>query len=186
MITEFLGAHCPDVLARVHGPAGAVELRLVEQTVGRPLPDDLADWWRLADGMDGVLIPMLFRPLSATGALGGYRTMIAAGSEAPGYGGPSYREHLAAPAGTVCRHGFWLPQWLPIATDLGTHLLFVDLRPGPDFGCVSGIDEHREHDNRLWPDVAAMLAEVAAAMRDGTPVRGYLLEAGADGIRWGW
>jgi cell wall assembly regulator SMI1 len=62
-IVEWLGRHALVTAARIRPPATDATLSAVVSAVGKPLPPDLQQWWRLADGMGrGVLDPLI--PLS--------------------------------------------------------------------------------------------------------------------------
>lgn len=90
-----------------------------------------------------------------------------------------------APAGSPCNSA-WLPSWLPIAGDDGGNDLFVDLRPGPAHGCMRAFRrDGGAGDAAWWGGVADMLADIAAALAQGTSSRGDRVQAGQDGrICW--
>jgi hypothetical protein len=73
----------------------------------------------------------------------------------------------AQPAGS--RSGAWLRSWLPVGDNTSGDLLFMDTRPGAQSGSIGDF----EHDNGgytrgpVWPDIAAMLDDIAAAVHRG-------------------
>lgn len=184
VITGYLRERCPDALAEVLPPATAAQLHRAEQAVGGPLPDELLRWWRLACGMDGFtsLFPQTHSPASVPAALDNRSVWQRAGH----YALDDYATCAAAPAGTPC-DGWWLPQWLPVARDIGGACLFVDLRPGVLHGCVGEYTkDRRRFDRPLWAGVGDMLADTAAAMQIGKRVRGLQIQADDYGIEWCW
>ena len=95
------------------------------------------------------------------------------------------RELDDEPAGTAADIP-WLPSWLPIAHDLGGSYLFLDLREGPQHGCVGRSNkEDISFSGPVWPSVTVMLAETAGALVNGTDVGGWFPGVEEDG-RFGW
>ncbi|MFG1605686.1 SMI1/KNR4 family protein [Actinoplanes sp. NPDC049265] len=170
-IVKWLADNCPDDFAGLQGPAPAEQLDVIEQVLGRPLPADQRAWWRLADGTDegGTavwLIPVAWTPLSTRDALARYQGMLKFVADEP-----KLAHRRAEPAGSP--HSWtWLPEWFPIAHNLGGDYLFLDLRPGPKSGCV-GMHRKDEwnYDGPIWPNVTAMLSDVADALIDGTEIK---------------
>ena len=98
---------------------------------------------------------------------------------------PNTRELDNESAGTVADIP-WLPSWLPIADDIGGAYLFLDLREGPQHGCVGRMDKEEISFSRpVWSSVTEMLAEVADALVNGTDIDGWFPGAVEDG-RFGW
>ncbi|GAA1586030.1 SMI1/KNR4 family protein [Actinoplanes couchii] len=166
-ILAWFARHAPDQIDGFRAPATEPDLRAVEEAMGVRLPADQRAWWRLADGTDEErlieLVPMAFRPLSTGRARKFHRGIVDLAPKVP-----ELPEWMAEPAGSPT-YGTWLPQWLPVARDFGGDFLFLDLRRGPRFGCV-GIhrNDDWQYDGPDWPNVAAMLAEVAGALTGGT------------------
>jgi cell wall assembly regulator SMI1 len=161
------------IVAWLHGSARATAAGLgscdpfdraeVERVLGRTLPDDLADWWRLAGDASGAerLIPMEHTPLAVTAALDVRRERL--------------DQHLRrgesivdGEAGEPSR-GFQ-SAFIPIASDGHGRHLFVDLRGGPLYGCVGEWDDVGSFvDVVSWPSVAEMLSDIADALVHGVP-----------------
>ena len=153
------------------GPAAEEDLRAVEQATGRSLPADQLAWWRLSDGTEEngpvpSLIPVVWAPASVAYALHRHRMRT---KDLDRYF-PSMRELDDEPAGTAADIP-WLPSWLPVAHDLGGSHLFLDLREGPQHGCVGKMDrEDISFGGPVWSSVTDMLAEVADALVNGTDI----------------
>jgi hypothetical protein len=170
VITAFLEPH--GLLDRVGPPATPEDLTAAE--VAGPLPAELARWWSLTSGAGLDLLPPGLSPYAVRTALAVRKSHLEI--PAPGDG---YKESLAAPAGTPCR-GWWLPQWLPIASDD----LFVDLRPGAARGCVGQATPALTFSGPRWISVGAMLLAVADAIRHHDPIDGLHLTADDAGVTW--
>lgn len=139
-------------------PFPPTDLDAVERVLDRPLPADLAEWWRVGGRVEH-LIPPEHTPLSAAAALEIRRDRL--------------DEHLRrgesivdGEAGDPSR-GFQ-SAFVPIAGDSAGRLLFVDLRGGPLHGCVGEWDDGFV-DVVHWPSVAEMLGDVADALVHGVP-----------------
>jgi cell wall assembly regulator SMI1 len=192
VIVDWLGQHSPPELTLIRPPAAEDDIRDAARIVGTALPDDLVAWWRRADGQAGKgnLLPPFYSPYSVRTALDRRDVwMTAWNGVMEQASGEQFAAQLAqedrAPAGSPCK-GAWLPRWLPIAGDGGGNDLFVDLRPGPAHGCVRQfLRDDGAGDAAWWGGVAAMLAEVAAALTHEVPVRGHRIWVDGDGtIAW--
>ncbi|MEV6637822.1 SMI1/KNR4 family protein [Actinoplanes sp. NPDC051470] len=170
IIVNWLNENCPGDLASLQGPASDEGLIAIERALREPLPADQQAWWRLADGTDEYgpavwLIPAGWTPLSTRDALIRYNVMQNFIADEP-----ELSRLSAEPAGSPSS-GVWLPEWLPIAHNLGGDYLFLDLRSGPRNGCVG---RHRKdewnYDRPIWPSVTAMLSDVADALVNGTEI----------------
>jgi hypothetical protein len=83
---------------------------------------------------------------------------------------PNLLEAEDAPAGTAAESP-WLPSWLPIAHNLGGGNLFLDLREGPEYGCVGKQYRDEAWDgNPMWLSVTGMLADIAEGLATGAGV----------------
>ena len=93
---------------------------------------------------------------------------VSAGTRAPSE--PARAER--APAGTFS--DLFLGSWIPIASDGGGGVLFVDRRRGGYRNCVSTYDaETGSSEGPLWPSLAAMLVDVVEALRTQRAVMGW-------------
>jgi cell wall assembly regulator SMI1 len=175
-IVEWLAHHAPAMHAALRGPATEPDLSWAQRKIPTPLPDDLLEWWRLADGVryrsaEGELIPPCYNPWQVADVLNEraawLRTRGAASAQARADGMP---DPARQSAGTQCYTG-WLPTWVPIAYDRFGNALFVDLRPGRLHGCVTEFDSKTgTSQSPLWPSVKTMLAEVATSLKSGTAI----------------
>jgi cell wall assembly regulator SMI1 len=192
VIVDWLGRHSSPELALIRPPAAEDDIRDAERSMGTALPEDLVAWWRRADGQAGIgsLLPPFYSPYSVRMALGRRDVRMTAWNgvmeqaSADQFAASVVREDRA-PAGSPCK-GAWLPRWLPIAGDGCGNDLFVDLRPGPAHGCVRQfLRDDGAGDAAWWGGVAAMLAEVAAALTQEVRVRGRRIWVDDDGrISW--
>lgn len=131
-----------------------------ERALGRPLPPDLAEWWRLG-GSAGRLIPLEHAPLSVPAALAARRERL---DQALRHGDSIVDGEAGDP-----ERGFQ-SAFIPIAHDPHGHHLFVDLRGGPLYGCVGEWDDISGFaDVVSWPSVAEMLGDIADALVHGVP-----------------
>jgi cell wall assembly regulator SMI1 len=161
-IVDWLGGSAPATAAGLSA-SSSFDLDEVERAIGRPLPPDLAEWWRIAGDASGAerLIPMEHTPLSVADALEARRYRLdlhlrRGESIVDGEGGDPSRGFQSA--------------FLPIAADGHGRFLFVDLRGGPLHGCVGEWDDAGSFvDVVSWPSVAEMLSDVADALVYGVP-----------------
>lgn len=184
-IESWVRAQSPALHAALLPPATDADLAAAEETLGRPLPADLAAWWRLFGGIAETythwpLVPPHWQPHGLAGALRLRKLMIQAISgihfatrgEEQDFEAAALRE----PAGTPCME-LWLPAWLPVAGDGAGYELFVDLRAGERHGCVMEWDKYSGADrDPVWPDVTAMLAETVRALSGGHDDRRLVFE----------
>jgi len=185
-IEAWLRVNAPTSDEHLGTPARKDAIPPVATLVGEPLPDDLVAWWRRSCGTTsffaGQLLPPGFAPYSIEQAVECRAMMldIAACDDS------ELAALSAEPAGSPCWN--WLPMWVPIAHDTGGDNLFVDLRPGPEHGCVTQWYETEFATvDPKWPSVATMLAEIADALEHGTEVHGVRPEVLDDGtLEWTW
>ncbi|MFB7290429.1 SMI1/KNR4 family protein [Actinacidiphila glaucinigra] len=143
----------------VRAAADENRLRAAEAAIGVSFPADLVAWWSLHRVSADYWIPQSFAPVGLEEALE-TRAIWLLVAEQEGIsvdedGEPEPR---------------FLPSFLPIAMDPGGDGLIVDLRPGDSYGAVFLWD----HETwvlgvELWSSVTAMLQDVEAAVRSGTP-----------------
>lgn len=184
-IEAWLRTNAPASDDHLGVPARRDEIPPVATLVGEPLPDDLVAWWRRSCGTTSFFAGRLltgFAPYSIDEAME-CRTMmleIAACDDA------DLADLAAEPAGSPCWN--WLPMWVPIAYDSGGDFLFLDLRPGPERGCImQWYEADFATGDPKWRNVATMLAEIADALEHGTEVNGVRPKVLDDGtIHWDW
>jgi cell wall assembly regulator SMI1 len=182
-IEAWLRTNAPASDDHLGVPARRHEIPPVATLVGEPLPDDLVAWWRRSCGTTSFFAGRLltrFAPYSIDEAVKCRTRMlnIAACDDS------ELADLAAEPAGSPSWN--WLPMWVPIAHDSGGDHLFVDLRPGPEHGCVTQWYETEfAIMDPKWPNVATMLAEIADALEHGTEVNGVRPKVLDDGtIHW--
>jgi cell wall assembly regulator SMI1 len=160
-IVTWLGESAPATAAGLR--SAAPDLAEVERALDRPLPSDLAEWWRLAGDASGAerLIPIEHTPLCVPDALYVRRERLdrhlrRGESIVDGEAGEPSRGFQSA--------------FVPIAGDGHGRYLFVDLRGGPLHGCVGEWDDRGSFADVIsWPSVAEMLGDVADALVHGVP-----------------
>ena len=179
-IASWLRNHTPTSAAHLGPPATTDDIAVVEALLNRPLPADLAGWWRRSCGVtgfgEGRLIPPRHAPHTIDEAVDCREVML----EVAAAGDAATAALVAEPAGSPCT--CWLPVWLPIAHDGGGCYLFADLRHGPAHGCVMAWDEYEGAVlEPRWSSTTVMLTEIADALEHGTDVDGSRPEACDDG-----
>ncbi|QCB51611.1 hypothetical protein E5720_18815 [Rhodococcus sp. PAMC28707] len=100
----------------------------------------------------------------------------------PEQGAEFIREYERQDAGSVA--GWFLSSFIPFASRDG-YMYFVDTRPGPRSGCVTGY-AHSDADNRgpVWSNVAEMLEIHADALTTGSPIRNFIPSADDGVLKW--
>ncbi|WP_436535288.1 SMI1/KNR4 family protein [Actinoplanes sp. HUAS TT8] len=166
-IAEWLRQNAPASASEIRPPASDALIAQVEAEIGRPLPADLREWWQQSDGVEepelAFLLPPGFAPLSCREALSQRAMSLEITASSPS-GGPPIDE-----AGDE-RAADFHPLFLPIGTDTLGNTLCADLRDGRRHGCVGEWNHEAGWDDALrWENVAAMLADVRAALVDGRP-----------------
>ena len=191
--------NCSKDLARFNPPVSEDELDAAEQVIGRPLSQDLKEWWRFTNGVQDSayvsLIPSLFSPLSVRRSLALREACL------KGYNDlyrdtdlnqftADFARGIEGQAGTLVSSSdyfVWLPQRLPIASSPGTQV-FVDLRPGPAYGCMGPFIPEQHEDPYLgepeWDSVGSMLADIADALVHGHEMRGYTAKVEDGRLTW--
>jgi cell wall assembly regulator SMI1 len=179
-IVGWLAVHQPKTVGLINPPATAVEIRYLGAAINRPLPDDLVEFLELANGTEhravrGSLIPTLYNLVPVMDMLS-MRKMwreiqrgIHGSGRWAGDGDPAGR-----------RTNDWLDCFLPIAEAADGGLLYVDLRDGDQFGCVTEWYPEGEASAPRWGGVGEMLDDVASAFVDGRPA----LQKYASGAVW--
>lgn len=169
-IIQWLEEHLPHALEHLQPPASWSEISTLRTAVDRRLPSDLIAWLSLNNGFGwqadfGRLLPFLYIPMGIDRMLRD-REMLRGISATFAPERPLPGEQ--APAGTGSFE--WLDAFLPIG-DAGTDIhLFVDLREGDQFGCVSTFDaESGGSSVPEWFSITEMLADVADALTLNQP-----------------
>lgn len=171
-IVGWLETHAPTSAAALRDPVPEVVLSWGQKTTGREWPEQLVAWLRMNDGggrpSDAEVLPLGF-PLGASGIVENWQVNVDVTDDLTGeiWEPAEVAGAEGQPAGSNAAP--FLRSWLPVASNGSGDHLFVDLRPGPRSGLVAEF----EHDNggftrpALWPDIAAMLEDVASALRNG-------------------
>ncbi len=168
-------------------PSTGADIDAVAAEIGEPLPDDLVAWWRLAGGSLNpestvYLLPPGQLPLGPADAI-----KVRARCRELMYYEVSPDADATGPAGGDAK--VFGSRFLPVAWDHGHTHLFVDLRPGPQYGCVMRWDDEMAvRGGPLWPSVTAMLADTARALTDGIPALadrgGWVAEIDEEFMSW--
>lgn len=178
-IVPWLHHYAPVSAAHLGPPATEDDIAFVEALLNRRLPPDLLAWWLRSCGTTGfrVLLIPAYVPYTIDEAVDCREIMLDVAS----CDDDAETAELAnQPAGSPCT--YWLPAWLPIAQDGMGSYLFTDLRTGPRHGCIMNWDKYGAAGNEpRWPSVAAMLAEIAHALENGTDIEGRQPEVREDG-----
>ena len=172
-LTGYLEAHHPHVAATLGPPTTEAEIAAFEAEVGRRLPEDLRQFYLLADGQrrDGpatdafsAVLPDGYAFMPLEWAASDWRMMKALLD-----GDPEIGRTEPVPQGPV-HDRWWHPAWIPIGSLGNGDLLCVDLDPAPG-GDVGQIIEFI-HDDLPRPHVARsvtdLLGEFEAGLRDGS------------------
>lgn len=163
-ITTWLGRHAPADAARIRPPATDSQIDAVAAAVGRALPQDLRQWWRQADGAGADLIPWGLAPMSCAEALDDRAMRLEVASEVSS---GLDRIDVADDERVFDFH----PLFLPIAEDHRGDCLCVDLRDGPQHGCIGLWDHEGGWDGTFyWLGVTEMVTAMRDAMIAGRPV----------------
>jgi cell wall assembly regulator SMI1 len=168
-IVTVLVEHAPATARCISGPASDEALTALQGEIGQPLPDDLLEWLRAADGagltFDAEIIPH-FLPYGVDAILSDQKVR----SEVYGTSDHSAGWIAGGSAGDEYDGG-WPAEFaslIPLATSGAGDILVVDLRPGPLRGCVMEWYNHGGLTAR-WPSITAMLTDIADTLEHGRP-----------------
>lgn len=165
-IADWTARHAPSTAAAIRPSAGKAEIDRTRDAVGRPLPADLLDWWRLMDGIADAdyrvwsPIPPFYRPLPVAEVREQFASLSrfadesccgAAGAHAAVAGEPTF--------------GFCTAT-VPICRDSGGDVLVVDLRDGDRRGCIMEWLAEDGYVPTAWAGTGPMLADVADRLDD--------------------
>lgn len=171
-LVEWCQQHAPTTFEYLQPPAEPADVEAVEQRFPRAWPDDLRRWYALQNGAawDSANTPLPdWRILSLD-------EMVETAEMFAGF----YEDddELVAEvgndeAGTIAPA--FVSSFVPIGDNVAACFLFVDIRPGPAFGCISDWDrDEGALDEPTWPSVTAMLEDVVAAVRTGRACNQWL------------
>jgi cell wall assembly regulator SMI1 len=165
-IAGWLTERAPLAASQIRQPASPADIAALQGELPRPLPDDLVCWWRAVDGFTwGIvysLIPTLHVPVQISEARRLRETALDLMRRS---GDDTAMSGLAGDASLV-----YLDAFVPIAVDHCGQILFVDVRDGPDHGCVVEWDhEQGALHPALWDGVRSMLNDIADALLLGRP-----------------
>jgi cell wall assembly regulator SMI1 len=160
-IVAALERNDPDSARLLRPPVGTEALSAAEAAFPRAWPEDLRRWYGLHDGAEhpGVWAVPDWMLLSLNEVVASARSYakIYADFEPEG-ADPEVEE-----AGTTAFA--FIASFVPIGEDGAASTLFVDTRPGPNFGCVTGfMREDTDTYGIEWASVTAMLEDAAAAL----------------------
>jgi cell wall assembly regulator SMI1 len=178
-ITAWLERHAPTTAAALRPPAEAAELLRTENAVGRSLPTDLLDWWRLMDGIadahyhKGEPIPPYFLPLPVADVRERFASLSPFADDCCRIEG----EHTTMAGQTS--FGFCTAT-IPICWNSGGDVLVVDLREGTQRGCIMEWTAEEGYIKTDWAGTGAMLADVADRLND--PTRHEIVDDGV--LQW--
>lgn len=181
-IITWLRRNAPADAGRLRPPASDSLISEVQAAVGCPLPEDVQQWWRQADGavpVAGVyLMPPGFAPLSCRDALKDRARwlQIMADLALDEEKNPDDEDLDGEDADEPEFVGFH-PRFLPIGDDHCGNFLYVDLRDGPEHGFIKFFDHENDCDPSgfYWRSLTEMLAEIRDALISHEP--GLLDEA---------
>ncbi|WP_461009605.1 SMI1/KNR4 family protein [Streptomyces capparidis] len=149
------------------------DIHRVEGILGFPLHHHVAEFLKLQGGMvewKGYFIPPGYRLLGPLEIVWRHHGMMERVSEYQG----------SSAVGTIVH-----PLWMPLAGGVSADLLFVDHRPGPGYGGVCEWREGSPEFHPVWPNVGAMLTEIAEAMETGSQPSGrYIIGIKNSRIAW--
>ncbi|WP_433788772.1 SMI1/KNR4 family protein [Actinoplanes sp. CA-252034] len=165
-IVRWLSMNVSWAMPAIAPPASPQAIADAEREIGVRLPEDLKQWWLLADGMTSMVfcLPPECQPLSIADSLedrrrhlDGWRAM----------GELTSSDDLAGEMSLP-----FLDLFLPIGIDGCGGYLYVDLRKGDLRGCVGWCNGEEHHDRVEWGSTAHLLAATAEAMDARVPCEG--------------
>lgn len=182
---DVLAVEAPVTRAAILPPA-ELDLAAAEKALRSPLLPELVTWFGLHGG-SGYTFDCAFLPFCMPNDLPGAvkdSVMIR----------DIWQEDLdaddliaqgARAAGTVA--GTWLDPYVMIAEDGSGGGLFVDQRPGPLQGCVrwwDKVESDNYEDGYASPSLLQLITDLAPAVRDRTPVIGWVPEVVDGALDW--
>ncbi|MET9593071.1 SMI1/KNR4 family protein [Streptomyces sp. NPDC006516] len=174
-IDAWLATHVASEFALLNPPATPEEIRQAEQILGSQLPSDLAESLRCHNGVSAwtSFLPEQ-SPLSANGIVEHWQTRMDVAAENDGLTPRPWENEP-----------WWHPLWIPWAESADGGAQVLDLRPGPDTGCLGWAGHSGGGDfTDSWPDLASLLHAVAQALHAGADVRGLRPHLTTRGSLW--
>ena len=182
-----LGERAPVSLAAVR-PGSAEGPIIVERELGIALPAELREWFTLHDGcglsFKAMILPSSV-PMSPLEAVQDTKMIYEIWSEQEDQ--TEFASEDPGPAGTIAYT--WLREFVMVGSDGCGGGLFVDVRSGPQQGCVRFWDKTEADDDYgegpIAPSLAALFRSITASIRDSSSTTfGYhaVIEDGS--IEW--
>jgi cell wall assembly regulator SMI1 len=172
-LVSWCQLNAPVTFGHLRGPASADQLEASEQQFSRRWPDDLRRWYQIQDGTawESANTPLPDWRILSLAEMADRAEMFAGFEEDDEEG--MVNEGEQQEAGSMA--WAFLPSFVPIGENIAACFLFVDTRPGPQFGCVNDWDrdEGALSDEPKWASVTAMLEEVATAVETGQACDGW-------------
>lgn len=164
--------NAPVTAGHLRPAATPAELSAAEGSFHRAWPDDLRAWYRLQDGAawESANTPLPDWRILSLADMADRAQMFAGFNEDNDDGTVSDGEQ--EPAGYMA--WAFLPSFVPIGENIAACFLFVDTRPGRQFGCVTAWDrDEGALSDPIWPSVTAMIDDVASAVEESRECDGW-------------
>jgi cell wall assembly regulator SMI1 len=125
-IEEWLRANAPDILADLQPPATSEERSRAEETFGVDLPEDVIASYDVHNGTRGSAPPLFgdWRLLSLDASTKEWNTIKVVADEGTFEGMETDPDPQVGDA-------WWLPAWIPVASNDSGDFLCVDMDPAP-------------------------------------------------------
>ncbi|MCA1832882.1 MAG: SMI1/KNR4 family protein [Actinobacteria bacterium] len=167
-IIAWCRENAPVTADTLRGPASEEALAAAQAEMGYEWPAELLAWLRVGDGalrtLQGDLIPPGFIPMGVDQIMGDWRLMIEVIGDI--VQPEEVKSSEGAPAGTYS--AAWCRSFIPIGDYTTGDLLFIDLRSGPQSGCIREWEDGAAHLRKPnWDSIASMLADIDQALRAG-------------------
>ncbi|KHL18596.1 cell wall assembly regulator SMI1 [Mumia flava] len=165
------------------------EIERAEAQLSLTFPEELREWWSLHDGQrrtegerptPGSVLPTfdLVSPTEAAAKAVMMRQIwddLLRDADVP---------NTPLPVAGVPAHQ-WIHHFVPIGDDRGGEDLVVDLRGGPDHGCLMSFDKVEcDYFGVQWPSIEHLLSDVLEVLRTGGSLRGWVPSFEDGALRW--
>jgi cell wall assembly regulator SMI1 len=175
--------NAPVTFQRLRPPAPSAELKATERRFPRQWPDDLRRWYGLQDGAawESSNTPLPdWRILSLS-------EIVESAEMYAGFDDIYDEDELAdgeqEEAGSLSVP--FLPSFVPIADNITACTLFVDTRPGLQYGCVCAFDRDQGAlDGPSWDSVTGMLDDVVTSLQSSSASDGWYPTVTAGELTW--